>query len=159
MSAHFVNHRLRLSQSSWVLFLMLVSSVGTLSAQNCEAIVLPFLDNDASRLVDYPAEKLAWRCAFSRHSFSLADTVPAAAPLHDISEVTDRFTGNPFPSDLAVNLDELSYYRYDFNRFQGLHPDLPVYFRTPASDRPYLVLVPIREAIRKAQEQTSGIGY
>jgi len=132
---------------------LLSCCAGTLSAQNCEAIVLPMLNNDANQLAMFPADKIAFHCAFSYYSFQVSDTLASAAPLHDISEVKDLLTGEQVSSDVNIDLDVLSYYRYDFNRFQIMHPEVPIYFHTRSSSHPYLVLVPVRVAEQRAQEK------
>lgn len=139
----------------WIFVFLLVATVGSLSAQDCNAIVLPLVNNDVQRLHQYPSDKLAYRCAFSQCSFEVADVLDETAPLHDISEVKDVFTGEYLASDVQIDLNLLSYYRYDFNRFQVLHADEPVYFRTAGSEHSYLVLVPKVLADQRAMEKTN----
>lgn len=117
----------------------------SLRAQNCDKIMLPYFGYDELRLQSYPDEKLAERCAYAHLSFTVADTLPQGAAVHDISEVLDKFTGEAIPQDIVINLDELSYFQYDFQRFRGLHYQQTVYFRTPGSEHPYLVLRSFRE--------------
>lgn len=137
----------------WLLLSLFLFSAGSLSAQDCNAIVLPLVNNDVQRLNQYPSDKLAYRCAFSQCSFEVADVLDETAPLHEISEVKDIFTGEFLSPSVQIDLNVLSYYRYDFNRFQVIHADEPVYFRTAGSDHPYLVLVPKMLADQRAQEK------
>lgn len=142
-----------------IVVLVMIIAPGSALAQDCDAIVLPFLNNDVQRLNQYPAHKMAYRCAFSQFSFEVADDVASGAPLHEISEVVDRFTGSNIPSDIKIDLNTLSYYQYDFNRFQGLHAEGPIYFHTPSSEHPYLVLVSFREAAERATKKMAQLGY
>lgn len=137
----------------WLLLGLFLFSAGNLSAQDCNAIVLPLVNNDASRLAHYPADKLAYRCAFSQLSFEVTDILAEGAAVHDISEVKDVLTGVMLDRNVQIDLSVLSYYRYDFNRFQGMHADEYVYFHTPGSEHRYLVLVPRYLAQERAQEK------
>lgn len=139
-----INRKIR-----WYLLALFVCGVGPLSAQDCDAIVLPKVNNDVQRLHAYPADKIAYYCTFSQSSFEVADAVAPNAPVHEISEVVDRFTGNPIPNEVHIDLNTLSYYQYDFNRFQGMHAGQTIYFHTPSSEHPYLVLVSYMEAERR----------
>ena len=130
---------------------------GTLFAQDCNVIVLPLVNNDVQRLNQYPSDKLAYRCAFSQCSFEVADELDENAPLHEISEVVDVFTGEHLSDDMDIDLNVLSYYRYDFSRFQVMHADEPVYFRTAGSAHPYLVLVPKMLADQRAMEKINNL--
>ena len=120
--------------------LLVAVGMGTLCAQDCEQLLLPFFGNNLQTLQNYPQEKLAYRCAEAYFSFYVTDELDENAPVHDISEVVNRFTGEHLSEDFSVDLEVLSYYGYDFHRFRGLHPQASVYFRTQGSDHAYLVL-------------------
>lgn len=132
---------------------------GTLSAQDCEAIVLPMMKNDASRLAQYPSDKIAYHCTFSQLSFEVSDTLPAGVPVYEINEVRDVFTGVSMDKNVKVDLNTLSYYQYDFNRFQGMHANEYIYFHTVGSEHLYLVLVPLTEVQRLTVEKMKQLGY
>lgn len=149
----------RNGKSFWLLLGLFILSAGTLSAQDCDAIVLPMFKNDVQRFNRYPVEKVAYYCAFSQFSFEVTDTLDENAPLHDISEVYDIFTGEHLAADVQIDLNVLSYYRYNFNGFQGMHAEGPIYFRTVGSEHAYLVLVPIRIAQKQAVDKMSQMEY
>lgn len=120
-------------------------SAMALKAQDCHKIMLPYFGYDENQMYSYPEEKLAYRCAFSRFSFYEADQVPEGAAVHDISEVTDRFTGEALSQQVSIDINVLSYYQYNFAQFRGLHYQQTVCFRTPGSAHPYLVLRSFRD--------------
>lgn len=134
------------------LTIALLSFASFLRAQDCEAIMLPYFNNDIQRLRAYPEPKLAVRCAMARLSFDVADSLPANAPLHSITEVHNRFTDEPLSESFVVDLNTLSYHGFNFDHFRGLHPDQTVYFSTPASDHPYLILRSFNDAAALAYE-------
>ena len=140
-------------KSLGLLLALFIYSAGSLSAQDCEAIVLPMVNNDAALLARYPADKIAYYCAFSQFSFEVADSLPTGAPVHEINEVQDVLTKVFLDKDVRIDLTALSYYRYDFSRFQGMHAQATVYFHTPGSEHAYLVLVPYSDAQIRAQEK------
>ena len=120
-------------------------------AQSCETIMLPFFNYDTASMRDYPEGKLEWRCNFAKGAFYVSDTVPAGAEVYDISEVKDR-KGKNLTDAFVVNLETLSYYAYNFNQFQLRYRfgDKTICFRTPGSVHAYLVLRPLDELYRRA---------
>ena len=123
----------------------------SLSAQEpftCRDVVLPMVGGSVERVDQYPVEKLEWHCQFSRNSMYVSDTMPADAVVYDISEVKDLATGKVLPADYVVNLDRMSFYAFSFNDFRHRHYHSQIYFRTPASEHPYLVLRTYDEALR-----------
>ncbi len=148
----------RNGKSMLLLMALFICSAGSLSAQDCDAIVLPKFKNDLQRFNQYPADKVLYYCAFSQFSFEVSDTLQAGVPVHDINEVRDLFTGEPMDRDVQIDLNVLSYYRYDFNRFQSIHAEGPIYFRTAGSEHSYLVLVPMRLAQQRAVDKMSQMG-
>ena len=88
----------------------------------------------------FPPFKVAYWCSVSKEAFFEADEVPSGAPVHDISEVVNRRTQQPLPSDYVVNADSLNYFAYNFMDFERMHKDQggTVYYRTTASKHPYL---------------------
>lgn len=123
---------------------LLMACVG-LKAQNCEALLLPYFGNDAARMEAYQSQvpdKFAWRCAYVRSAFYESDTIPAGAEQHSLSEVADMVSGSRLSSSLVVDLGTLSYYAYNFRQLQLQYPTgaTVIYFPTPSSAHPYLVL-------------------
>lgn len=130
---------------------ILMMAATALKAQNCEALMLPFFNNDKEVMDQYINEvpdKFAWRCAYVRSALYEADAVPEGAKMHSITEVKDRFTGAALPADLVVDLSTLSYYGYTFHDIQLQYPTgaQVICFATPSSKHPYLVLRSIDQA-------------
>lgn len=137
-----------------VAFLMVAIGV---KAQNCEAIMLPYFNNDAESLERYQAEapyKYEWRCAYAQSAFYEADTVPAGADVFQINEVKNKFTDSYLSANFMVDLASLSYYAYNFYDFQLRYPagDKTLCFSTPGSTHPYLVLRSISDMHRVTSE-------
>lgn len=131
-----------------------MAAMSTVSAQDCRAILLPYFNNDEARLNQYPADKQEVRCLYSTLQFDVADEVPIEAVELPITAVVDRFSDASLPSDFIVDLTTLSYYRYNFNHFQGVYPDQEIYFSTPASAHPYLVLHKLSDVVARHQAIT-----
>lgn len=114
-------------------------------AQNCDSIVLPYFGGDVTKMEQYRSmapEKFQYRCLYATSAFEEADSVPAGAEVIQISRVQSRLTGESLTNGFVVDLLTLSYYAYNFNEFQAAYPDRNkvLYFSTPASTHPYLVL-------------------
>lgn len=125
------------------LAVMIMTAIG-LKAQDCEALVLPYFEGNTESLEYYKSvapEKYNFRCAFAQSAFYESDTVPAGIQIHSISEVVEKASGNHLPNDIVIDLNTFSYYAYNFNQFNmGDNVTLRVYFSTPNSQHPYLVL-------------------
>ncbi len=142
-----------------VIIAALLMAVAGVKAQDCEAIMLPYFGNDATRMARYKAEaphKFEWRCAVARFAFYESDTVPRGADVFQITEVKDKFTGKHLPANYQVDLTVLSYYAYNFVDFQLRYPhgDKTICFATLRSAHPYLVLRSIRDMHGMADEMT-----
>lgn len=137
-----------------VVIVAMMASVMGLKAQNCELIVLPFFGGNHEAMDAYPQEKFEWRCAFARAAFYVSDTVPTGAEVYSITEVMDLESGEYLPVNYRVNLDELSFYAYDFHDFQLRYPlgNVTIYFTTPASEHRYLVLRSIDDTYAFAEK-------
>lgn len=121
---------------------LLLAMAGKVSAQNCEAIVLPHFGNNQAALQMINDQKLATYCYYARHAFFVTNTLPEGAISYSITAVKDVFTGAHLPSTFEVDLETLSYYAYNFNDFRINHWGRTVYFSTPNSTYRYLVLRP-----------------
>ena len=124
---------------------VLMMAATALKAQNCEALMLPYFNNDRETMEQYindVPDKFAWRCAYAQSAFYEADILPAGARRHSLAEVKDRFTGVALTADLVVDLNTLSYYGYTFQELQLQYPTgaQVIYFETPSSKHPFLVL-------------------
>lgn len=130
---------------------MFVVTASMASAQNCEALLLPYFGN-AERMAQFAQahpEKFDAHCCRARAAFYESDVVPAGAELHSITEVRDKVTGEALSADFIVDLNTLSYYAYNFYEgFQAQHyyGNVTFCFSTPASAHPYLVLRSIDDA-------------
>ena len=128
-------------------FVALVASVMGLKAQNCEALVLPYFNGDASAMAEYPQEKFDWQCCYARAAFYVSDTVPAGAVVYSITEVVSKDDGKNLSAAFIVDLSTLSYYAYNFHDIQLRYRkcNVTIAFSTPASEHQYLVLRSIDE--------------
>lgn len=98
--------------------------------RNCDTILQPYFALHGYDAETYPAGKAEYRCRYSENAFYFVDDIPNGVPLHQMDELTDLLTGEHPTADMVVDLSTLSYYRYDFNKFQGMHRKSPVvYFR------------------------------
>lgn len=134
----------------------IMAAVG-LKAQDCDALMLPYFNNDKAQLEEYKGlvpEKLEWHCAYARMAFYESDIVPEGADVIPISKVKSRFSEEHLGKDFVVDLSTLSYYAYNFIDFQLAYAtgDKVVCFSTPASAHPYLVLNSLDETNRLATE-------
>lgn len=123
-----------------------------LKAQDCDAIMLPYFNNNVERMENYKSqapEKFEYRCVFAHSAFSEVDAVPDGAQVYSITDVRDRFTDKPLADDFVVDLNTLSYYGYNFSSF---HPGIEgeVYFSTPGSSHRFLKLHSSLEMGQKA---------
>ncbi|MGX8713769.1 MAG: hypothetical protein ACSW8I_08865 [bacterium] len=138
------------------LFVMVMMAMSTV-AQDCDALLLPYFQNDMTRLEKYKAmapEKFDYRCAYVRSAFYESDTIPAGADLYQINSVKHAFSDEYLGNDFVVELYTLSYYAYNFKEFQLSYPtgDKVLCFSTPASTHPYLVLNSLEKTERLAIE-------
>lgn len=124
-----------------ILGLMLLVGAAGLKAQDCEYIVS--FKYGAERVKLLTPAKLDYQCRFSRNNFFVTDQIPKGAEVHSISEVKEQVSGISLPSNYVVNLDSLSYFRYDFVRFQDHRGNKVVYFETRSSAYRYLALRPL----------------
>ncbi len=143
-----------------VIIAALLMAVAGVKAQDCEAIMLPYFGNDATRMARYQTEapyKFEWRCAYAKAAFYESDTVPAGADVFQISEVKEAHSDKLLNSNFVVDMNTLSYYAYNFKDFQLRYPhvDKVVCFSTPGSAHPYLVLRSVVEMHSLANEMTS----
>lgn len=127
------------------------------AAQNCDAIVLPYFKGDVARMEAYKTmapEKFQYRCLYAFSAFEESDTVPAGADVFPISSVQSVLTEEYLSNDIVVDLFMFSYYAYNFSSFQTAYPngDKVLYFSTPSSTHPYLVLHSLNEMLRVANE-------
>lgn len=136
-----------------ILSVLCLMAFASLSAQNCEAIMLPYFNGNEKQMNEYPAPKLEWRCKYSQNAFYVTDNVPEGAELHALSELVDKMTGKNLTDDFVVDLNYLSYYQYNFMDLQLHSPkgDASIYFATPKSEHRYLVVRSCDETYRRTE--------
>lgn len=109
-------------------------------AQNCEAIVLPHVGYSSSILDQMPQVKIDWYCLFSHNSFVELDQVPRDVQVLPLSAVIDDRTGVALDPNADINVQSLSVYSCNFLQLQSAAYPNRVYFATPGSAHPYLML-------------------
>jgi len=109
------------------LFVMLAMS-GKGLAQNCEAIVTPYLTLHGYTQANYPADKFEYRCTFSQNAFYLCDSVPQDATTFPITMLTNLVEKAYVPANFVVDLNTFSYYAYNFMAFQKEDYHRTIYF-------------------------------
>ena len=126
----------------FVLATLFIMAFCTLKAQNCEAIMLPYFGGDTEKLANYPEPKLQWRCAYSHNAFYVSDVIPEGAEIRQLGELKNKMTNQKLTEDFVVDLDNLSYYAYNFQELQLQYPkgNVTICFPTPKSSHAYLVL-------------------
>lgn len=108
---------------------MFIGWSSSIQAQSCEDILRPFYMLNNIDPNEYPEGKADWRCQFARTAFYMCDKIPEGAPVYDISEVTDLIARRHLDGNFKVNLEEMSYYAYNFLDFQQKNDKRTVYFR------------------------------
>lgn len=118
---------------------------GHLNAQDCRELLSAYFTANNIDPDDYPMEKMEWRCRYSHNAFYLTDKIPNDAIIHDITELSHVVTGEHPKKDFVVDLNQLSYYDYDFLQFQHQNYEHTIYFRLHKGPKRYL-------AVRKLSE-------
>lgn len=113
---------------STILFLAAMVG-GKAMAQDCNAILAPYIVLNNIDTNSYPIEKLEYFCQLSSAHFYITDRTPKRAKVFEISELKDYLTGQNLPQNVDIDLNNLSYYRYNFYDFQRLDFKNTVYFR------------------------------
>ena len=109
-----------------------------LFAQDCEAIVAPYLRLGNIDRAEYPQPKFEWRCNFSHNTFFVTDQITEGATVFSISALRNLITDKTLPSNYSVNLETFSYWAYNFMDFQSQDYHRTIYFETPGSEHRYL---------------------
>ena len=121
-------------------------------AQDCEYIVGGKYNYNENIMSLMTPAKLDWYCRFSRNNFYVVNEVPQGATVYSISVVKNIKTQENLTTDFVVNLDSLSYYVYDFGKYQGRNQGETVYFSTPNSEYPYLAVRSYLDAMNMTGE-------
>ena len=98
-------------------------------AQDCNAIVRPLCilrDIDTNT---YPAEKLQIFCHYSQCAFFITQQLPERAVVNDISVLTNTITGEKVSRNFVADLNTISFWGYDFDKFRPHGWEGPIYFR------------------------------
>ncbi len=127
------------------LFIM-TTLFGSAYAQDCEYIVAGKYHYNMELVQQLPRAKVDYHCRFSRNNLFVTNEVPRGAKVYSITELKNQYTGDYLPSSFVVNLDSISYYAYDFAKFQDFRYNESVYFSTPGSQYHYLGLRAYRVA-------------
>ncbi len=120
---------------------------GKLQAQDCEYIVSGKFNFNTAKVSLFSPAKLDYYCRYSRNSFYVTNEVPAGAAVMNISVLKNIHTQEYLTMDYVVNLDSLSYYAYDFPRYQPMEFGQTLYFRTPNSEYQYLALRSYKDVV------------
>lgn len=141
-----------------VFFAVIMMAMTGVKAQDCDALMLPYFQNDRNRMEEYKAvapEKFETECAFLHAIFYESDTVPVGVEVFSINEVKSMSTGENLPQNYVVDLNTLSYYGYSFADFRRRYPNdsYSVCFSTPSSRHPYLVMRSLDEIYQVVNEK------
>lgn len=116
-------------------------------AQDCKTIVEPLIIMRDLDTNTYPAEKLDLFCQISANQFYMTNEVPKNAKVFNITQLRNVLTGENIPEDFVVDLNTLSYYRYNFLDFQVQDFEHTIYFQVGRkSDKTYLAVRSVVEA-------------
>ena len=132
------------------IFLLAAASIllgiwSNLNAQNCNEIVRPYFLFSGVDSNAYPEGKREWRCHYSQNAFYLTDQIPSNAHVYDFTELTSLVTKQHPSSDYVVDLEHLSYWEFDFDKFQNQHFENDIYFRIKNGPKKYLAVRDINE--------------
>ena len=136
--------------------LLMITALTSLHAQmrDCRQIVLPHTGYNQNILNNMPEEKIQWYCRYSANSFFVADTIPVGATVFNISDLVSVQTGNNVDQTFVVDLENLSYYAYNFWDFQVPSGNVTIYFRTPSSAHPYLGVYSVQDTFDRTDGGT-----
>ena len=130
-----------------VLAVIVLGLTNMSQAQDCRAIVRPMYILRQIDSTTYPAEKEAYFCQISQNAFYLTQQVPSGATVYNLSELTNTITGERLSQNFEVDLNTLSYWQYDFYRFEPQGKGQTVYFRIGRrTNHQYLAVRPYNEA-------------
>lgn len=133
--------------------IMLFAAIGV-KAQDCTALVLPFFNNNAELMANYPQQKMVFRCAYAQEAFYESDTIPSGAIMFSVTEIKDRFSGTALTLDFVFDKATFSIYQYNFIDLQKQYAsdNKVLCFATPASMHPYLVLRSSSDLLARANQ-------
>lgn len=136
--------------------IFMLGLLNPVKAQDCEAIVGPYLTIRGLDRESYPIEKFEYFCQVSRNAFYLVNEVPEGAPVYNIRELTNNLTGKHISRDFVVNLNTLSFWEYNFMHFQVSHPYVTIYYRLgPNNTAQYLAVRYYGEALERTNNPDS----
>ena len=128
--------------------LFMLGLLNPVKAQDCDAIVGPYLASRGLDSNNYPIEKIEYFCRVSQNSFYLVNEVPEGAVVYNLHVLTNKITGQRIPRDFVVDLNTLSLWEYDFLKFQVEHKNVTIYFRLgPKNTARYLAVRNYGEAL------------
>lgn len=109
--------------------IFMLGLLNPLQAQDCDAIVGPYLTIRGLDSTSYPIEKIEYFCRVSQNAFYLTNEVPEDAVVYNLRDLTNRITGQKISRDFVVDLNTLSLWEYNFLQFQVEHKNVTIYFR------------------------------
>ncbi|MBR1798356.1 MAG: hypothetical protein IJ761_00455 [Bacteroidales bacterium] len=139
----------------WFIATLVAFAATSANAQNCEDIVAAYYDYNYDVVYQMPPEKLDLRCMYAKHALYESDVVPTDAVQHNLTDVVNRQTNEHLSANQIINLQQLTYYAYNFreHQFQYPSPDVVIYFETPGSRHRYLVLRSLNQIDKLANEE------
>lgn len=122
-------------------FVMAVAALSPCTAQNCDSLVRPKFASSPGIYEQLPPQKIQHYCLFAYNAFYWSDTLPQNAVVYDITDVSNKTTGQHIAQSKIINLNTFSYYAYNFDEFQYRNYYQFICFRVGAGNRArYLVL-------------------
>lgn len=123
-----------------ILSMLLLAGMGSvLKAQDCEKITNAFLMSRGLDRDSYPEDKLEYWCQFSQNSFYITNDVPRGAKVFDLKDLTGIDGTHP-QMGVAIDLNTLSYWAYNFLDFQAKDYMRTIYFYTGVRTARYLAV-------------------
>lgn len=134
-----------------VLVVVAFGWANNVDAQDCSAIVRPLCIQRDIDTNTYPAEKLQIFCHYSQCAFFITTNVPDEAVVNDISVLTNTITGEKVSRNFVADLNTISYWGYNFDKFRPKGMEKPIYFRMRRGNTTqYLGVRTLTEAISRS---------
>ena len=130
--------------------LFMLGLANPIKAQDCEAIIDPYLTTRGFDPATYPADKMDYFCRVSQNAFYMVNTLPNDAIVYNLHDVTDKISGKKIPKNFIVDLTTFSFWGYNFMDFQVRHKNATIYYRlSPNNSARYLAVRNYGEALER----------